>query len=566
MTIKIERLKEVLIGPGHVNEVDFNEAKRLAEEKNIEIERLLVEKGYIEDENLGKIIAEEVGVSFIKLEKSNIEDITDDLLEYIPESVARSQRAIVFNEEKERGIIRLATSKPNNYEFIKNLEKTTGAIIEVYYATPLAIDMAIRKYGGDLKKEATLLIEEVKKNPEQAEHSIVKLVDLILEHAYANIASDVHIEPLREEIVVRIRVDGTLYKILSYPKEIHSRVVFRIKILSKLRTDETASPQDGRFDYQVGESDVMFIRVSILPTTEGENIVMRLLIQQGKRFSLESVGLCEDDLKKLKRNAKKPWGMIMVVGPTGSGKTTTLYAVLQLLNESSVNIMTVEDPVEYNIDGVQQSQVNISKNLTFSSGLRAIVRQDPDVIMVGEIRDEETVNMAVDASMTGHMVLSTMHANDAATAFPRLLEMGVETFLVASSVNISIAQRLVKKICEQCRESYFLQEEDIKIIEEETDFIEMIQTISGKEDIRSVRFFRGKGCEFCKNTGYNGRTAVFELLEVTENLRKLIIEKSSADTIKSMAVKEGMMPMVYDGISKALLGTTTISEIKRVVK
>ncbi len=566
MIISEEKLRELVVGPGHVSEDDFDETAKTAREKGVDITRLLIEKGHIDDDNLGKIVADALGVPFANIQKANIEEITDDLLAYIPETVARSQRAIVFQEIRDEGVLLLATDNPDNYEFIKHLEKTTGCAVEVHYATPFAVDMALRKYSGDLQKEAMILIEEIKQKPDHAERVVVKLVSLFFEHSYANMASDIHIEPLREKCIVRIRVDGTLYKILDYPKEIHNRIVFRIKILSRLRTDETAAPQDGRFEYSIADMDSMFVRVSVLPTTEGENIVMRLLIQQGKRFSVESLGLSEDDAKKLRKNAKKPWGMILVVGPTGSGKTTTLYAVLQMLHQPTVNIMTVEDPVEYNMDGIQQTPVNPAKNVTFAAGLRAIVRQDPDIIMVGEIRDQETVNMAVDASMTGHMVLSTMHANDAATAFPRLLEMGVEPFLIASAVNVSIAQRLVRKVCEHCRESYFLQDEDIADFDDDGDFVEMIKAIAGKDDIKKIRFFRGGGCDLCDNSGYEGRTSVFEVLEVTEELRKLIIDKSSADSIRDMAIREGMTPMMYDGIAKALLGVTSISEVKRVIK
>lgn len=563
MIFSDEQLEKLVVDPGYVSPVDFNVAKELSKEKNIPLDRLLVEKGYIDDENLGKIIADFIGYPFANLKKANIDEISDALLAYIPEAVAHSQRAVIFKEEE--GILLLATDNPDSYEFVKHLEKITGFRIEVYYATSSTIDAALRKYGGDLQKEARALIEEVKKVPEKREQAVVKLAELIFEQAYSNVASDIHIEPLEDNCIIRFRVDGSLYRVLEYPKELHERLVSRIKILSRLRTDEKAAPQDGRFDYKVGEISVD-VRVSILPTTEGENVVMRLLMQQGKRFNLDGLGLLEKDLKKIKNNAKKPWGMILVVGPTGSGKTTTLYAVLQMLHVPTVNIMTVEDPVEYNIDGVQQTQVNPKKNVTFSAGLRAIVRQDPDVIMVGEIRDEETVNMAIDAAMTGHLVLSTMHANDAATAFPRLLEMGVEPFLISSAVNVSIAQRLVRKVCEYCRESYFLSEEDVENLSEDQNLIEMTKAISGKSDIRAVRFFRGKGCELCENTGYEGRTSIFEVLEVTESLRKLIIEKNSSDTIRMKAMEGGMTSMVYDGISKALLGLTTIEEVKKAAK
>ncbi len=500
MELTEEKLKKMLVDSGQVDVNEFERAVEVAKEKEEELDRILVKEGFIDDANLGKIIADAGGYSFIELKKANIEEISDHLLSYIPEAVARSQEAIVFKEEE--GVLFLATTKPDNYKFIKHLEKVTGSKINVYYATSFAMDMALRKYSGDLQREARKLIERTKKDEVQEEQVVVKLVELLFEHAYANIASDIHIEPLSDFSIVRFRIDGTLFKVLDFPKRMHNRIVSRIKILSRLRTDERAAPQDGRFGYNVDKGGEIDVRVSVMPTTEGENVVMRLLMQQGKRFTLDALGLLESDLKKIKRNAGKPWGMIVIVGPTGSGKTTTLYAVLQMLNKSGVNIMTIEDPVEYNIDGVQQTQVNIKKNLTFPTGLRTIVRQDPDIIMVGEIRDEETIDMAIDAAMTGHLVLSTMHANDAATAFPRFMEMGVEPFLIASAINVSIAQRLVRTICEQCRESYFLDEAEIELITEDENFTELIKIISEKDDIRNVRFFRGKGCELCGDTGY----------------------------------------------------------------
>lgn len=559
-----EKLKEVLVNPGHIDENEFNDAAEAAKEKNTPLDLFLVEKGLVDDVNLGKIIANTIGHPFVELRKANIDEISENLLSYIPAIVAQSQNAIVFKEEN--GVLHLATTNPDNYEFIKHLERVTGNRVEVYYTTPFIIDMALRRYSGDLQKEARKIIEEIKKDPSRGEQMGVKLVDLFFDHAYSNLASDVHIEPLADSSIVRFRVDGVLFKVLDFPKELHDRIVSRIKIISSLRTDERAAPQDGRFSYDVGKEANIDVRVSIMPTTEGENVVMRILMQRGKRFSVENLGLLSTDLLKLRKNARKPWGMILVVGPTGSGKSTTLYAILQLLNAPGVNIMTIEDPVEYNIEGVQQSQVNIEKNLTFASGLRSIVRQDPDIIMVGEIRDKETAKIAIESAMTGHLVLSTMHANDAATAFPRLLEMGVEPFLIASSVNISVAQRLVRKICENCRESHFLSKEEIYDIWDEKSLVETIKRISKKDNLEKVRFFKGRGCDLCNYTGYEARTSIFEILEIKENLRKLIGEKSSSDSIRKKAIEEGMSTMTYDGISKCLMGLTTISEIKKSAK
>ena len=563
MIISEEKLKELLVDAGHVKDNDFDIAQKEAAGKELSLQELLVEKGLIRDENLGRIIADEVGYDFIDLKKANIAEITNEMLDYIPEVVAFSQKVIVFEEEDD--LLKVATSNPGNYPFFKLLQQKTGKEVEVYYATPFDMEQALKKYRGDLMAEMRRLIKELEKSKTGGEENVVELVNLIMEYAHSNLASDIHIEPLSEFSIIRFRIDGILHKVAEYPKYLHDRIVSRIKIMAKLRTDEKAAAQDGRFSFDSGSGQID-VRVSIMPTTEGENVVMRLLMQRGRRFSIDDLGLLDSDLKKLKTAANKPYGMIIVVGPTGSGKTTTLYSVLQMLAQPEVNIMTIEDPTEYNVEGVQQTQVNPAKDITFPTGLRSIVRQDPDVIMVGEIRDNETVDMALNSAMTGHLVLSTMHANDSATTFPRFLEMGAEPFLVASSVNVAIAQRLVRTICGECRESYFLPQEEIDLILEDTKLAETIKDISGEEKLEDVRFYRGAGCKFCNDSGYDGRTAIFEVLEVTEEIRNLIVQKESSDIIKRKAMNQGMSTMVHDGVTKALMGVTTLEEIKKAAK
>ncbi len=565
MLISDEKLKELLVDPGHIKEEEFEMTKKEAAGKeDITLQELIVEKGLVRDEVLGRIIADEKGFNFVDLKKANIAEIGERLLSYIPEVVAFAQRVVAF--EDERDVVRVATSYPNNYPFFKALEQKTGKRVEVYYATPFDMRQALKKYKGDLMSEVKGLIKKLEESPTGGEENVVEFVDVVMEYAYYNLASDVHIEPLAEFSIIRFRIDGILHKVAEYPKkDLHDRISSRIKILAKLRTDEKSAAQDGRFQYQTVGGGVD-VRVSIMPTTEGETIVMRLLIQRGKRFSMEEVGLLGPDLKKLRRLMQKPYGMMICVGPTGSGKTTTLYAILQRLNEPEVNIMTIEDPVEYGIEGVQQTQVNPAKGITFPKGLRSIVRQDPDVIMVGEIRDEETVDMALNSAMTGHLVLSTMHANDAATTFPRFLEMSAEPFLVASSINVAIAQRLVRAICNECKESYHLSEKEIKELEEEEDLVSVIREVSEEDDLRQIRFYYGKGCKFCNETGYEGRTGIFEVLEVTEGIRSLIVRKEASDVIKRRAVEEGMTTMIYDGVNKTLNGTTTLEEIRKAAK
>jgi type IV pilus assembly protein PilB len=563
MLISEEKLKELLVEPGYIKDSDFDIAQKEAAGKKMNLQETLVEKGLIKDEQMGRIIADEAGYRFVDFKKANISEINEDLLDYIPEVVAFAQKAVVFEETDD--VLRVATTDPGNYTFFKILEQKTNKKVEAHYATPFDISQALKRYKGDLMMEMRRMIKELEKTSGR-EDVIVDLVSLVMEYGYSNIASDIHIEPLSEFAIIRFRIDGILHKVAEYPKHLHDRIVSRIKILSRLRTDEKAAAQDGRFGYESTGGGGVDVRVSIMPTTDGENVVMRLLMQRGRRLSIDDLGLLPSDLRKLRVAASKPYGMIILVGPTGSGKTSTLYSVLQELSSPEVNIMTIEDPIEYNIEGIQQTQVNPAKNITFPKGLRTIVRQDPDIIMVGEIRDRETVDMALNSAMTGHLVLSTMHANDAATTFPRFLEMGAEPFLVASSVNVSIAQRLARKICEECRESYFLSPEEEESLLDETALVKIIKEISGENDLRKIKFYRGKGCKFCNERGYEGRTAIFEVLEVTEEIRNLIVQKESSDIIKRKAIEQGMSTMVHDGVSKVLMGVTTLEEIRKAAK
>jgi type IV pilus assembly protein PilB len=559
MNISVEKLRELLTGPGHITEADFESAEADSEKKGMVLEEVLVTNGLIADENLGKVISDYAGYNFVDLKKLRI---PSDFIDMIPEIVARSQRVIVF-ERSEEGL-KLASADPGNIEFIKLLEKTTGEKVTAYYATPLGIEEALQYYKANIESRVKEIIRDLAENP-QNEENVVRLVNLFLEYAHDNRASDIHIEPQREEVLVRFRIDGVLHEIVAYPKGMHDKIVFRIKIMARLRTDEHAAAQDGRFDY-TKNSATFDVRVSILPVTDGENVVLRLLSERSRRLTLEDLGLRQQDFEKVRRASQKPYGMLLVVGPTGSGKTTTLYAILQTLNKPSVNIMTIEDPVEYDIEYVQQTQVNPKKSLTFATGLRSIVRQDPNIIMVGEIRDQEAADIAVNAAMTGHLLLSTLHANDGATTFPRLTEMGVEPFLVASSVNVVVAQRLVRKICTLCRASYTLSGEELKVLEREVMLTSYIKEISGKKELSEVRAYKGAGCAVCSHTGYSGRTGIFEVMEITEAIRPLIIQKSSSDDIDKKAKELGMTSMVHDGIAKVFEGVTTLEEIIRATK
>jgi len=386
--------------------------------------------------------------------------------------------------------------------------------------------------------------------------SITSLVDYIIEQAYLAHASDIHIDPQEQNVDVRLRIDGVLYSVFVLPKTLLAQVITRIKVHCGLRTDEHQAAQDGRFRLAVADTQID-LRVSIMPTYHGENAVLRLLVSDLKSRSLKDMGFSERDLRVVEAYAKRTRGMTLATGPTGSGKTTTLYTVLQTLNTPAVSITTIEDPIEYSMPNVTQIQVNPATNLTFAKGLRAIVRQDPNIIMVGEIRDAETAGIAVNAALTGHVVLSTLHTNDAATTLPRLLDMGVEPFLVASTVNIAIGQRLVRRLCGMCKVEYTLTDA-------ERDRLSGV--VSAPIFAKKRRFWNGKGCQECKDSGYKGRLGIYEVLEVRGEIRDLIVQKASAESIRQVAMRMGMTTMLEDGFVKAGEGLTSIAEVLRVVQ
>jgi len=560
MPVKLSQLKSLLLGADLITSEQFELAQKEAKEMNISIEDALIEKGFISDENFGQLIAGFLNVPFINLRK---EAISEEVIRIVPKLVAKTQQIIVFSKTKEG--LKVAMTDPGNFEMIDWLKRKSGEKIIPYYATPRDISGALKHYQKELKKTFEEIIktevEAAKERKTKAEDvPIIKIVDTLIEYAYENQTSDIHIEPLETETQIRFRIDGVLHNVLTLPKEIHGLVVTRVKVLSKLRTDEHMAAQDGKFIIKL-EEEKFDIRVSIIPVTEGENIVMRLLSERARRFVLEALGLSDRDLKKIQLAIKKPYGMVLATGPTGCGKTTTLYTILKILNTSEINICTIEDPVEYDVEGVSQIQVNPKTNLTFAKGLRSIVRQDPDIMMVGEIRDNETADIAINSAMTGHLVLSTMHANTAATNLPRLIDMGIEPFLIASSINLIIAQRLIRTICTKCRESYEVTKGQLKKLNLSEDLIEKF--FEGKEKIRC---YRGKGCPSCVNTGYAGRSGIFEVLEMEDNIQNLIMQKANADQIQVQAIKNGMTTLLEDGVKKVISGITTIEEVIRVTR
>lgn len=383
--------------------------------------------------------------------------------------------------------------------------------------------------------------------------SISRLVDSLIECAEQARASDVHIDPGEHKVRVRLRIDGVLQEVCTVPKDRYAEVISRIKVLAGLRIDEHQAAQDGRFRVTINDKPID-IRVSIIPTYHGENAVLRLLGESAEQFSLETLGFSKTDHEKITRAIKKPYGMILCTGPTGSGKTTTLYSVIKKLNSPDVSVVTIEDPIEYAVENVEQIQVNPNHGLTFASGLRSILRQDPNIIMVGEIRDRETAGIAVNTALTGHLLLSTLHTNDSATTLPRLLDMGIESYLVASTVNISIGQRLVRKLCPNCKEEKQMSEEERQSLSEVLPIEELEQSV----------FYKGRGCEECTNTGYSGRIGVHEVLVVDDEIREAILKKASASDIKRIAIKNGMTTMTQEGLRKAREGLTSVEEILRV--
>jgi len=557
MPLTLEKLKEILVAGDYVSEASFGKVLSSATRKGESVEIDLVKAEIIKDEILGEALSKYYKVPFIDLKEENIQN---DLLEMLPEAVARTQKAIIFGKTLEG--YNLATSNPENYEFIKHVDQASDGRVTVYYATPLGMEEAFKAYKNNIFKNVVDLIEDYKLH--NNENNIVLLLNQFLEYAYDNNASDVHIEPLSDDTVsVRFRIDGILNEVVRYPIDMHDKIVFRVKIMSHLRTDERDATQDGRFEYTT-ENMSFDVRVSLLPVTNGENIVFRILSERTKKIVLEDLGLNEHDILRVKKAIAQPYGMILSVGPTGAGKTTTLYSLVQILASLPINIVTIEDPVEYSIDRVQQIQVNVKKNITFANGLRSIVRQDPDIIMVGEIRDNETAGIAVNAAMTGHLLLSTLHANDAATIFPRLLEMGIEPFLVASSVNIVLAQRLVRKVCPHCKINHPKTAADVPglvAMEDDVRFQNIIKTFFPGKKLKDIKLYRGTGCKACKHTGYLGRIAVFEVMEVDDDIRALISIKSSSSIIQNKAEANGMIPMYYNGLVHLFNGTTTFDEL-----
>ncbi len=654
LKLKPEELKRLIIENNFASDKKVDEALKKSESEKKSLQDFLIDNKIISEKELVTLYGQANNIPFIDL--STVE-IKKEHLSQLPEKISRRYQAIVFGEEED-GSLKLAMADPLDIQAVQFIEKELGYQTKLYISTSSDILNSLDLYKEGLSNEISKVIaeseeisieeNELKENASAEnvqeivqEAPISKALNIILEYAIKSRASDIHLEPREAFIQVRFRIDGVLQDTMTLPKNVLSAIVTRIKILSNLRIDEHRVPQDGRIKIKVGPK-VISIRVSTLPVVDGEKVVMRLLDESNKAPTLEELGFSGTALLGIKRALTKPHGMLLVTGPTGSGKSTTLYSALSMLNSIEVNISTVEDPIEYRMPGVNQTQVNTKTGMTFASGLRALLRQDPDIIMVGEIRDTETAEMAVHAALTGHTVLSTLHTNNAAGCLPRLLDMEVEPFLISSTVNAVIGQRLVRRLCNECKEAYVVPTEQIeeiiktfaldrkflttnpskevfaaveKATESKTISEKIIDAPKGLENKGSIldriasdpsilkrslqeaeeseaktlreaifisqtdgnknpktknslslTLFRAKGCPKCQNSGYNGRVGIYEVLEMTEKIGEMIVQRATSDSIEREAIENGMVTMAQDGFIKSLIGVTTIEEILRVTR
>ncbi len=538
-----QTIKQILLRENYITQEDADKAQEYARQHNSSIVEYLLSQGLITNVLLGQAVAEAHKVSYADLATTAP---TQAQVQSIPEDIARRLRIVLFKWDDQS--VTIATDNPDQPglpELLSRLYPEKKVTIE--YCLPQDIDASFIHYQKPLQTRfSEIASTQTKVAPE--------IIEEIISDALTFKASDIHFEPQEDQVIVRFRVDGVLHEAGRLSKEIYENILNRIKVQAHMRIDEHVAAQDGAIRFPKDKSFID-MRVSLIPTLDGETIVIRLLSQYVKGFTFADLGVSPKDQEVFLNAAKKPFGMILVTGPTGSGKSTTLYALIKMLNAPNLNITTIEDPVEYKIRGVNSIQVNPQTNLTFAKGLRSIIRQDPDIILVGEIRDLETAEIAVNAALTGHLLFSTFHANDAATAIPRLLDMGVEPFLMASSLDLIIAQRLVRKICTQCRVSFTAQPELIE------KFIPNAQRFFTQT---SFSLYKGKGCSSCNNTGFKGRTAIFECIQVTGDLQDLILRHPSAREIAAVAQKSGAHTLFADGIEKVLNGITTIEELVRV--
>jgi len=539
-------LLEVLVAEDFVSVADQKKAQSYLKERRGTLADFLLSAGILNRDLLGQAQAEYYGVPYADL---NTNKPPTELVKKIPAEIEHKYHLVPYREDASSVLV--ATTAPWETAWLAEVRKVFGKkSVKVAFSLMEDIEATLVVNRQALDTQFTKIIAE-------EERIAPEIIEAIFNDAIVNRCSDIHFEPTIDDVVVRFRLDGVLQSVGRFPKKTYSNILNRIKVLSNLRIDEHSAAQDGAIRYEGEDGNGADMRVSIVPTMEGEKIVIRLLSRYVSGFSLADLGLSDWNRSIVADAASKPFGMMLVVGPTGSGKTTTLYALLKMHNSPTVNITTIEDPVEYRIAGVNQIQVNPQTNLTFAKGLRSIVRQDPDIILVGEIRDQETAEISVNAALTGHLLLSTFHANDAASAIPRLLDMGVEPFLVASTLELLIAQRLTRKICEMCRVSEVIDKKEL---------VKKYPKIAPYFVTDKVTLYHGRGCELCNQTGYHGRTAIFEMIQISPEMEDLIMKKASSKEIWSLARSQGALSLFEDGVLKIKNGQTTIEELLRVAE
>lgn len=601
MRIADKTVEQFLEKSGKVDAEQLAQLKDQEKSEKRPLQDVVVSSNVLSENELTKLYAEAVDVPFVEI---NVKELKKDLLKALPERIARQYNAVVFDVDED-GIKYVAMADPDDVQALNFLQKQLGNNMRVYVAPDSQIKAALDAYRGNIAGELTKVIssdesisdededevEDVDENDLKEDSPIAQTVNLIIEYGVKAGASDIHIEPREKFVIVRYRIDGMLREANKLPRRVLNALVSRIKILANLKIDEHRAPQDGRFKIEVG-SQLYALRVSTLPIVDGEKVVMRILNESTKASTFEELGFWGSALETLKQAIVQPNGMILVTGPTGSGKSTTLFSVLSMLNTPSVNISTVEDPVEYRIPGVNQTQVNPVAGMTFANGLRSLLRQDPNIIMVGEIRDSETADLAIQAALTGHLVFSTLHTSDAATSLPRLLDMGIEPFLISSTIRAVVAQRLVRRLCPDCREEFTPDSgtlNRIKVafgIENDRDFTRVhdleesalkggvgnmegekgsLKDLSSSEKTIS-RLYRAheEGCNSCNHSGYRGRIGIYEVLDNTPEVQKAIINNTTSEELERLAITNGMLEMRLDGFIKALRGQTTLEEVMRV--
>jgi type IV pilus assembly protein PilB len=555
---KSKQLGQILIELGMITPEQLETALEEHRRTPKSIGRVLIDMGMIKEGDLVRALAEQVGLEFVDLTEYPVDPTATTLL---PEALARRYRAIPIGERD--GKLLVAMSDPANVYALDDIRTITNRDVQPLVATAADVERAIQKFAGmdgQVEALASVAADAIEAEDEQLEAAledapIVKLVNAIMTQAVGDRASDVHIEPAEKNVRIRFRVDGVLHEPMPpAPKNIQGGLISRLKVMAELNIAERRVPQDGRISMKVGGKQ-LDLRLATLPTVFGEKVVIRILDKSNALMRLEDLGFLEESYKAFSRSFRKPYGAILVTGPTGSGKSTTMYATLNILNEEDKNIITVEDPVEYRLPGVNQIQVNPKAGLTFASALRSILRADPDIVLIGEVRDRDTATISIEAALTGHLVLTSLHTNDAPSAITRLTEMDVETFLVASAIDSIVAQRLARKLCDRCKEAY--QPEPQELLE--AGYPEWLLP-----EIQEI--YRAAGCAACSNTGYRGRMGMYEVMPVTEEIERLTVERASAEAIKSVAVQQGMITLRDDGLQKVRMGLTSIEEVARVVK